>query len=422
MASDTEEDGVDAEVVEAGRVKRASDLTGKPKARYIQLLKWHERMYMFGVCNMLLTVVIALRLPQFFWVWHVAKTLFLLSWRYVRFKRMNCELYLLDFCYFVSYLTTLGCFWALARHVVFGHGVGPWDAELFKIGFTFANGVLAWSVIIFRNSLVFHEVDHLTSVFIHLSPAILFWCMRWGAGFGPALIESRWPDMFDICAGTDLTRVGMNVSMSITILGQRMVDWSDDCPGAWQSFVWPPALFYLVFWAIPYYMFLFWCFASRIERTGKETLYAFVVKDPLKSAFIRRFPQRCWPLAYMFQHFLMVLGFGILTFVFWHSFALNTLFLFCMVMVAVYNGSTFMFRNFGLRFADRLLMEHEVTVMVDDLEESSSGEDASATEEEKYVEGNAPAVALALDPQLRSRTAPLLLPGAGLAPAPLLST
>ena len=51
---------------------------------------------------------------------------------------------------------------------------------------------------VFRNSLVFHDVDNMTSVFIHLSPALLFWRIRWGAGMGPGVVNAHW-HLFDVC-------------------------------------------------------------------------------------------------------------------------------------------------------------------------------------------------------------------------------
>eukprot|EP01132_Coremiostelium_polycephalum_P000772 gene772-957_t len=51
--------------------------------------------------------------------------------------------------------------------------------SLFKLVFSLSNGPLAWGTIVWRNSLVFHDVDKLTSVFIHLCPPIVTYCLRW---------------------------------------------------------------------------------------------------------------------------------------------------------------------------------------------------------------------------------------------------
>lgn len=40
-------------------------------------------------------------------------------------------------------------------------------------------GPLAWSIIAFRNSLVFHSLDKNTSLFLHWFPAVVAWTQRW---------------------------------------------------------------------------------------------------------------------------------------------------------------------------------------------------------------------------------------------------
>lgn len=49
----------------------------------------------------------------------------------------------------------------------------------FKITFLFSNGVLALSVWLFRNSLVLHKIDTLTSLAIHWFPFVCMYHFRW---------------------------------------------------------------------------------------------------------------------------------------------------------------------------------------------------------------------------------------------------
>ena len=51
--------------------------------------------------------------------------------------------------------------------------------NIFVILFCFANGPLLWAVALWRNSLVFHSVDKMTSMFIHISPALTVTTLRW---------------------------------------------------------------------------------------------------------------------------------------------------------------------------------------------------------------------------------------------------
>lgn len=119
----------------------------------------------------------------------------------------------------MSYYTLAGCFIALLRtQFGFVSVLAPYNNILVKIGFAFTSGKgsrhpestgeqngrltdgthltpgpLSWSILIFKNSIVLHDIDQMTSVFIHLSPALVFWCLRWGGGFGPSRIETGWP-------------------------------------------------------------------------------------------------------------------------------------------------------------------------------------------------------------------------------------
>ena len=72
-----------------------------------------------------------------------------------------------DLCYFVNALTVI--FFQLF----------PKNDIVFKTAFIYANGTLAVAVYQFRNSLVFHNFDMLSSVSIHLFPMIAFWDLRW---------------------------------------------------------------------------------------------------------------------------------------------------------------------------------------------------------------------------------------------------
>jgi len=50
---------------------------------------------------------------------------------------------------------------------------------MFKVAFLFANGPLAHSTAAFDNALVYHKIDHLTSLGIHALPMCLMVNFRW---------------------------------------------------------------------------------------------------------------------------------------------------------------------------------------------------------------------------------------------------
>jgi hypothetical protein len=79
-----------------------------------------------------------------------------LRWIYYRYKKWHY--YLLDFCYYANtFLLVMILFY-------------PKDEKLFMVCFSFAEGPLAWALIVWRCSLVFSSFDKLVSVLIHLLP------------------------------------------------------------------------------------------------------------------------------------------------------------------------------------------------------------------------------------------------------------
>ncbi len=164
-------------------------------------MKPDENAMTVGMVNIMLTAFTVGRWPQSFFILHLIKTTVLLPWRYVRFRRQKYQWYLVEFCYFVSYATLIGCFLALFRTSTgYETALTDYNHLLFRVGFSFATGPLVsplvllhdglhavqvlsnlaarplrfqfdvqvWSVFIFQNSIVLHDIDQLTSLFIHL--------------------------------------------------------------------------------------------------------------------------------------------------------------------------------------------------------------------------------------------------------------
>ncbi|KAF5726083.1 hypothetical protein HS088_TW23G00824 [Tripterygium wilfordii] len=88
-----------------------------------------------------------------------------LRWIYYRFKKWHY--YLLDFCYYANTIFVV--------HLL----LYPKNEKLFMVCFSFAEGPLAWALIIWRCSLVFNSLDKLVSVLIHLLPGLVFFTVRW---------------------------------------------------------------------------------------------------------------------------------------------------------------------------------------------------------------------------------------------------
>ncbi|XP_021750092.1 uncharacterized membrane protein C776.05-like [Chenopodium quinoa] len=103
-----------------------------------------------------------------------------LRWIYYRYKKWHY--YLLDFCYYANtiFLVTLLMY--------------PKNEKLFMVCFSFAEGPLAWAIIVWRCSLVFNSIDKITSVLIHLLPGLVFFTIRW---WNPTTFAAMHPEGTD---------------------------------------------------------------------------------------------------------------------------------------------------------------------------------------------------------------------------------
>uniref|UniRef100_A0A7S0YL22 Glycerophosphocholine acyltransferase 1 n=1 Tax=Polytomella parva TaxID=51329 RepID=A0A7S0YL22_9CHLO len=105
--------------------------------------------------------------PETFYQFYGAAGLVLMAIRWTIYWRRRWHYYLFDFCYFANLV--------LVVHI----WVFPRSSLLAKITFAFDTGPLTLAIVAFRNSLVFHDVDKVTSIFMHIVPAMASWAERW---------------------------------------------------------------------------------------------------------------------------------------------------------------------------------------------------------------------------------------------------
>ncbi|EGG24108.1 transmembrane protein [Cavenderia fasciculata] len=126
-----------------------------------------------GLLVLFISEFVLLQRPQMMYLWYTVLIFPLMAIRFIMYHRAKYHYFMLDFCYLCQ---------VLLLFYLFGHQYLLGDTKsssLFKLVFALSNGPLAWGTIVWRNSLVFHDVDKLTSVFIHLCPPIVTFCLRW---------------------------------------------------------------------------------------------------------------------------------------------------------------------------------------------------------------------------------------------------
>ncbi len=128
----------------------------------------------------------------------------LIGYRLYSYGKHKWHLFCLDFCYFAN-TAVFVYLWAF-----------PDNGTLFTVVFALSHGPLCFAVIAFRNSMVFHSIDKITSMFIHISPPVLMhayvirvafmnncfiWLISFSIRYAPEASSSQWYKPFNTCVG-----------------------------------------------------------------------------------------------------------------------------------------------------------------------------------------------------------------------------
>ncbi|CAI8015511.1 Glycerophosphocholine acyltransferase 1 [Geodia barretti] len=173
------------------------------------------------------------------------KAVLLLSYRWYSYKKLKYHYFLFDFCYFTTLLIFL-YLWLPWGHLYKGY--------IFPSIFGFSNGPLLAAVMLWKNSLVPHSVDKMTSVFIHVSPSITLWGIRW---------HSTEDQGFPLCA--EPSGPGPSGCDNITA----------------SELIYYPMLMYLV-WQTGYILVVFMWRNEKVERKSYETSYRWMINKSKK--------------------------------------------------------------------------------------------------------------------------------------------
>jgi hypothetical protein len=124
-----------------------------------------------GVYGLMMTEYIATRAPEKFWLFYAVAMPGVFLARAVYYRMIRWQYFLYDFCYFAN-ASAMMFLWRWKK-----------SATVFRCIFAFANGPVLLAIPLWRNSLVFHSVDKVSSIFVHAMPCLMTWCGRW-YGFG----------------------------------------------------------------------------------------------------------------------------------------------------------------------------------------------------------------------------------------------
>ncbi|TIA88977.1 hypothetical protein E3P92_03979 [Wallemia ichthyophaga] len=141
--------------------KRVQNLSTKWKdAKVVQL---RDKMsFCFGVFNVLGSALLYALNPTWLHISYTVQILYFLPLRAYTYKQLKYHYFLFDMCYYATILN-LAFLWLFSS-----------SEAVFVAAYCMTMGPLAFAVITWRNSLVFHSFDKTTSLFIHMYPPLVF--------------------------------------------------------------------------------------------------------------------------------------------------------------------------------------------------------------------------------------------------------
>ncbi|EED88208.1 predicted protein, partial [Thalassiosira pseudonana CCMP1335] len=124
--------------------------------------------FVMGVLTIMVIEGVMLLAPSQMGLLYTSLLIPLMVARYILYRADLFHYFMYDFCYFSQVLLLVHMY----KH--------PDNIKLAKCLFSISNGPLALAVVMWRNSLVFHSMDKMTSMFIHVLPSLVMFCRRWG--------------------------------------------------------------------------------------------------------------------------------------------------------------------------------------------------------------------------------------------------
>jgi hypothetical protein len=282
--------------------------------------------FICGVLNVLISGYLIGGYPEYFHYWYTLQLLYFMPIRYYTYHRRGYHYFLADLCYFVNFLC-MCTIWFF-----------PKSKRLFISTYCLAFGNNAIAIAMWRNSMVFHSFDKVTSLFIHIMPCVSLHVLV--HLIPDALQEARFPAIWTIKTSPPGSKEHYSLG--------AMTLWATVPYAAWQ---------------LSYH---FMITVRRREKiaAGRPTSFTWLRRSYSKvwiGKFVLSLPEALQEPAFM----LIQYCYAVLTMLpcpvwFWYRYA-SAGFLLAVFCWSVYNGATYYIDVHGKRFQNELeAMKREV--------------------------------------------------------------
>lgn len=271
--------------------------------------------FFLGVANVGLIGYLMGKCPQEYYHYWTFKSIVLFTLRWYKYKKIGYQYLMFELCYFGNML-------GIAHVYLFPGYIG-----MRRLAFSVCAGPLMWSILAMNNSLVFHDVDKVTTLMMHASPALTAWSLRW------------YPDERWLSSILDISEYAKPDVFQLVVI---------------------PILFYLA-WVVMYYFLTFVLLKERIQKRGGVTMFELMVPKDTKKArkspiaqFVLSVPEAWQPVLYLCCHGFAALISFLPTYLFWQYFWLHTAALLFCLALSIWNGGNYYFKVFAKRYLQQL--------------------------------------------------------------------
>lgn len=301
------------------RMKRSVDDLNKRWNDVVTITVKEKVSFISAVLNVFVSGYLIGAMPQYFYWWYTAQLVYFMPIRAYTYHRKGYHYFLADLCYFVNFLE-LCSIW-----------VFPQSKRLLISTYCLAYGNNAVAIAMWRNSLVFHSLDKVTSLFIHVMPPVALHCI---VHLSP---ESYLRERFPAVAAIKYSAPGSPEHYALA----GMLGW---------------ATIPYAFWQLSYYFFIT---VRRREKiaAGRPTSFTWLRRSYARTwigKFVNSLPEVLQEPAFMMIQYC----YALLTIIpcplwFWSRWA-SAVFLIVIFSWSVWNGANYYMDIFGKRFQKEL--------------------------------------------------------------------
>lgn len=301
------------------RMKRSIDDVNKRWTETVTITTREKISFISAVLNIFISGYLIGAMPERFYWWFTVQFAYFMPIRFYTYHRKGYHYFLADLCYFVNALCLL-TIWLFPR-----------SKRLFISTYCLAYGNNAVAIVMWRNSLVFHSLDKVTSLFIHVMPPAVLHCL---VHLTPSdILRTRFPAVYNI---------------------------KYSAPSSPEHY----SLYAMLIWAtLPYALWqLSYHFLITVRRreqiaAGRPTSFTWLRKSYAKTwigKFVLGLPDPLQEPAFM----LIQYSYAILTIIpcpiwFWYRWASAT-FLMVVFSWSIWNGANYYMDIFGKKFQKEL--------------------------------------------------------------------